>query len=154
MPTQIASSHRIRIELPINQCQKLFTPAGEAHWVEGWSPTYLYPSDGATTAGMVFATGEGDERTLWMLVDYTQHPHRARYARTTPASRIGTVDVFCEAADAHSTEVTVTYAMTALTPEGETILGDFTEAPYRKMIEHWKERIDGRLAQLRTIDIP
>ena len=153
MARHVEATHRIRIPLPIDRCQALFTPAGETLWVEGWAPEYLHPVTGETTAGMIFTTGSGDERTFWVLVDYTQRPHRARYVRTTPTTRTGTVDVRCEQVDEQCTEVAVTYAMTALSDAGAQALDGFEGAAYADMIESWKQAIEARLPALRMADI-
>lgn len=149
MARHVEATHRIVIPLPLDPCQALFTPEGEARWVEGWSPTYLHPAARDTMPGMVLTTGEGEDRTYWTLVDYTQRPHRARYVRTTPGTRTGTVEVTCEAMDPERTAVTVTYAMTALSEAGERALDDFEGAAYRAMIESWRDAIETRLPQLR-----
>lgn len=149
MAKHISATHRIAVELPIDQCQALFTPAGEELWVDGWTPKYLHPDSGHTVPGMVFSTGEDEELTIWMLIDYTQHPHCARYVRTTPASRTGTVDVTCKMISDASTEVTVTYTMTALSESGEMILDEFVGESYCEMIQAWKMKIDARLPELR-----
>ncbi len=44
MKSTITASHAITIDLPIRQCQMLFTPAGEERWVDGWQPRYLHPA--------------------------------------------------------------------------------------------------------------
>jgi len=154
MARHVEATHRIKIPLPIDQCQALFTPEGEERWVEGWSPTYLHPVARDTVPGMVFTTGDGDERTYWMLVDYTQRPHRARYVRTTPGARTGTVEVVCEALGPDETAVTVTYAMTALSGAGERMLDAFEGAAYTAMIDAWQDAIEKRLPQLRDAVVP
>lgn len=154
MARHVEATHRIEIALPVDRCQTLFTPAGETLWVEGWAPTYLHPTGPATVSGMVFTTGEDDDRTFWTLVDYTRRPHRARYVRTTPTQRTGTVEVTCEAIDPDRTAVTVTYAMTALSAAGERALDAFEGDAYRAMIASWQEAIEARLPQLRDAVIP
>jgi hypothetical protein len=153
MTTSIIASHAITIDLPVQQCQMLFTPAGEELWVEGWEPRYLHPHDGATAQGMVFATGSGEETTVWFMTEFSREPYRARYARVTPASRWGFVDVECKPASAASTQVLVTYELQALSSSGETALKDFEPAPFAAMIDDWKRLIDQKLGVLRHATI-
>ncbi len=150
MPTSITASHTITIDLPIDACQRLFTPAGEELWVDGWQPRWLEPADGRTVQGMVFTTGSGDDLTVWTLMTWTQNPHRARYARVTPASRWGFVDVACDAQGASSTNVTVSYTLHALNGAGEQALEAFAPTLFAEMIDGWKADIDGRIDQLRV----
>ena len=149
----IVASHTISIDLPVQQCQRLFTPAGETHWVEGWQPRYLHPADGRTEAGMLFITGDGAETTTWVLQTYTQAPYRARYARVTPASRWGFVEVECRSSGEQTTQVQVTYEMHALTPEANAVLKGFEPEPFAAMIDGWKACIDRQLETLRHLTI-
>jgi len=148
MPHHVSATHRIRISAPIAQCHRFFTPAGEELWVDGWCPSYINPKDGRTQGGMVFTTGESDDFTIWTLLDFDTTHHCSRYARVTPALRTGTVDIRCEAVDPHTTDVQVTYKMTALTRKGEESLGGFEGESFAEMIDGWKQSIDQRLKVL------
>jgi hypothetical protein len=144
-------SHRIELALPLLQAQRLFTPAGEELYIDGWAPRYVHPADGRTEAGMVFTTGGGEQLTLWTLVDFETGPrHVARYSRVMPALRSDFVEVSCEALGAKRSAVTVRYTLTALTPAGERSLDDFTADAFTARIEGWREAIEARLPALRN----
>lgn len=130
-------THHIGLDAPPAVVFPLFTPAGEKLWIREWDPKYLHPATGETQQGMVFTTGAGDDLTFWALVDYDPQRHRVRYARVTPASRFGFVEVACTAQGA-GTRVEVTYTFTALTNAGNAFLEQFGEEAFRKMIEGWK----------------
>lgn len=134
--------HTITLAGPVSQVFPLFTPRGETLWVEGWNPDYLHPENGETQAGMVFRTGAGEDLTLWSCLDWEPAAHRVRYARVTPASRFGFVEVACREISPGRTEATVSYTFTALSPAGEAILDGLTEAAFAAMIEDWRLRID------------
>jgi len=130
--------HTITIDAPVDRVFPLLTPAGEELWVSGWEPAYLHPTTGDMTLGMVFTTGTGADATYWSVVHYDPAAHVSRYARVTPASRFGFVDVACTSAGGARTRVTVTYTYTALTEAGNAFIDAFTEASYRAMIEEWR----------------
>jgi hypothetical protein len=153
MPTHIQSTHRIVVEAPAARCFMFFTPAGEELWVDGWRPSYLHPSNGRTEAGMVFTTGSGDESTIWMLVDFDLERLRSRYARCTPGSRTGLVEVACRALDDQRTEVTVSYALTALSPAGEEVLRGFEGERFVEMIDGWAQAIAQQREKLLAAEI-
>jgi hypothetical protein len=153
MTTSIVASHSIVIDIPVRQCQMLFTPAGEELWVDGWQPKYMDPCDGRTVQGMFFATGSGDETTVWFMTEFTRAPYRARYARVTPASRWGFVDVECKELDEHATHVQVTYQLYALTTSAEDVFKNFEPKPFIAMINEWKRLIDAKLEILRDAKI-
>lgn len=140
----VTRAHHILLDAPPAVVFPLFTPAGEKLWIREWDPRYLHPASGETQQGMVFTTGAGDDLTYWGLVDYDPQRHRARYARVTPASRFGFVEVACTAQGA-GTRVEVTYTFTALTDAGNAFLEQFTEASFSGLIEDWKAKIEAWL---------
>jgi hypothetical protein len=148
MPERSVASHTISIPAPVDQCQRFFTPAGEELWVDGWRPAYIWPPDGRTEKGMVFTTGCGDDFTIWSLVDFDTASHRARYARVTPATRCGFVEVRCTPSGERATTVEVTYTLTALNEAGEQTLAAFSGPAFVAMIEGWRSAIEARLPQL------
>ncbi len=153
MPSHLHHSHRIVVDAPIERCFMYFTPAGEELWVDGWRPRYLHPHDRCTTAGMVFTTGEGDEHTIWMLVDFDPVRARSRYVRCTPASRIALVEIVCRSVDASRTEVDVSYTLTALGEHGHEALAAYEGARYTAMIDGWAREIAARRELLLAAEI-
>ncbi len=153
MSQRTNSTHRIRIAAPIAQCHRFFTPAGEELWVDGWNPTYLFPHTGHTEKGMVFTTGSGEDFTLWNLVDFDTVNYYSRYTRVTPALRTGTVEVRCKSVDDETTEVDVTYTLTALTDKGRVSLKSFEGEAFSDMIGSWQRFIEQHLPFLLSAQI-
>ncbi len=153
MNQHTTASHTIHIDAPVGPCQRFFTPAGEELWVDGWQPRYLWPSDGRTEKGMVFTTGEGEDFTIWSLLDFETQPHYARYSRVTPASRSGWVEVHCVAEGPQATAVTVRYTMTALHEAAASTLSAYEGASFVKMIDEWRELIHAKLPLLLAASI-
>ena len=119
----------------------LFTPRGEEAWVPDWAPRYLSPTDGRTTRAMVFTTGDGADQTLWTCLDYAPADGHARYFRAVPGSRISIVEVFCHAADAGSTRVTVRYTHLPLGAQGEAFVREQTPERFATEIAQWRDLI-------------
>lgn len=147
MSRHLRCRHHITVDVPVDQAFMLFTPAGEALWVDGWAPRYIHPADGRTEAGMVFATGEDDETTHWLLADFDRTVHRSRYMRCTPASRMVVVEVQCRALAAGRTEIEVAYTLTALNAQGEAALVSF-ERGFVAMIDGWAASIASKRGAL------
>ena len=137
---RLVRTHHFDLPMAPAQAFACFTPEGERSWAQGWEPRYLHPADGRTTAGMVFTTGHGGEETLWTMTRHEPESGIAEYLRVTPGSRMGTVRVQCSEVPA-GTKVTVTYALTALTPEGNETLRALDAPAYKAFIESWGESI-------------
>lgn len=134
----IERHHTIVIPLTLEAASPLFTPMGEKLWFAEWQPEFIHPADGTTQTGMVFRTHHGAEETLWSCIDYAPEAHRIRYARVSPETRFVTISITCEAETASSTRVNVTYAMTALSEAGESLLAATTPEAFRGNIDHWQ----------------
>lgn len=137
--------HVIALEGDIERVFPLFTPVGETLWIADWAPDFLHPTSGETCRGMVFRTGNGGEETLWSCVDFDPGTHHVRYARVTPGSRFGEVEVTCRRCDEKRTEAEIRYAFTALGPDGDRYLAGFTAEAFVGMISEWKALLDAWL---------
>jgi hypothetical protein len=71
----------------------------------------------------VFHTDSHGRRVTWIVID-RDGDRQIRYARVAAGGDAGTVEVRLRPVDEH-TEVTVTYALTALTPDGDRWLRAF-----------------------------
>lgn len=134
---RVVRTHHFELPMAPAEAFHYFTPEGERAWAKGWEPRYLHPADGRTTAGMVFATGHGGEETLWTMTRHEPECGVAEYLRVTPGSRMGTVRVQCSEA-VLGTRVTVTYALTGLTPEGNATLRALDAPAYEAFISSWR----------------
>ena len=118
---------------------KLFTAAGERLWVPGWEPTIL--GSLPQHPGMVFLTGEGDDRTIWTVLESDPKNGRVRYSRVTPVSKAGTVAVEVTACPDGS-KVSVVYDLTAIAPNDPAALNAYTIEGYASMMDQWRTLIE------------
>ena len=133
------------LPIPPDEALPHFTPEGESRWVPGWEPVAHHAPGGTlAAAGAVFTTAVGGETTLWLVLDFERDSRHARYARITPGSRMGTVDVVCRERPG-GTEVEVTYALTSLSLEGESVLEALTEDTFAEMLADWDRKIRATL---------
>ena len=117
----------------------LFTAVGEQRWVPGWSPQFLGNAE-PQEPGLVFVTGNGAERTIWIVLESSRENRRLKYARVTPASRAGTVEVRLSACG-DGTLVEVEYDLTALSSDTIRDLEPFAPTNYSAMMQQWKDLI-------------
>ena len=128
-------SHTIAVPRPFEEAMRAFTPLGEREWVDGWEPVF--------PAGEPDGDGDDPETVFeangatWVVVDKAFDT--VRYARFTPGVMAGTVTVHC-APDGEATAAEVTYALTALSAEGEARLEAFAEG-FQAEIDGWAERL-------------
>ena len=139
-------THSFDIALPATEAFSFFTPEGERSWAPGWDPRYVYPRGPDPEKGTVFTTGEGAEKTLWLISRYEPAVGEVEYVRITPGNRLAIVHVHCAALDSSSTRVTVSYEYTGLSDAGNDYVRSMDEAAYREFIESWGEAIRAAIA--------
>lgn len=136
----VAHSGTLHVDAPPGHAFQLFTAPGEKLWIDGWDPVVASGGDGRAR-GAVFVTNTAGEKAYWVVVDYDDEALHARYARIAPGTRAGTVEVFARDDGAGSTEVTVTYELTALTGDGDKLLADFDGEAFERMLRDWERLI-------------
>jgi hypothetical protein len=134
-------SIEITVALPPDPAMALFTAEGERLWADGWEPQYPQ-ADRREGPGAVFTTGHGGHHTTWVMVDH--RTEIVRYARVTKGMTAGTVAVEVVRSDERSTEVRVTYDLTALSAAGDCWLDAF-DAHYDAEIGAWSTEIAAAL---------
>ena len=132
----------INVPLPADEALPLFTARGELRWVEGWDPEFPAGEPSEETEGTVFVTNAGGRPSYWVVA--ARDADSVRYARTTPGFSAGTVEVRVRRSDTSSTQVDVTYDLTALTPEGAAELDRFADR-YEQDIGGWEAAIETAL---------
>ena len=143
----VRRSGTLRVAAPMARAFPLFTPDGERLWVPGFDPQYLHPLSGEQGVGAIFTTAHGGEDALWMVLRFSPSEGVADYARVTPGSRGGTVQVALEPVDAATTQATITYDLTSTSEAGDEKLAAFTGAAYAEMLADWERKIAEAVAR-------
>src|SRR5579872_6980366 len=116
MPAAQSQTHRFTVPVPCERLFPLFTAEGERAWAPGWEPEIL---SGSVERGSVFRTRSGGRETLWVVTEYAPAQGRVSYARIAQGSNMGLVDVRCDGKGPQASEISVSYTLTGLTPEGK-----------------------------------
>lgn len=138
--TTIVRSGSFELDLPPWEALVLFTAPGEKLWIADWDPEILY-GDGFEP-GTVFVTRNHGPTSYWLVCDFDRDAGHARYARVTPESDSGTVDVQVTPNNDGGSTINVTYQLTGLTPAGNDRLATSYSAPrYATMLQNWQGMI-------------
>ena len=134
----------IRLNAPPERAFEMFTPLGERAWAQGWDPEFLHPVDGEACVGSVFVTRAGGRETIWTTIAHDP-PSRAAYSRVTPGHHAVVVEVRLRPSDEGGTLADVSYAFTALTPEGNAAVTEMADG-FAGWMEEWETSINRALA--------
>ncbi len=149
----ISRTQTIQLAAPPSRVFPLFEPIGEQAWAIDWKPAFRFPATGAAQAGMVFTTQvhEDESESIWTITAYDPANLQLTYLRLTPGSRVGIIDIRCEAAQDSTTLASITYTFTALSEDGNEFLSRLTEAHYQEFIASWEKAINHYLASGRAL---
>jgi hypothetical protein len=137
---------RFSLPLPIEAAVALFTPEGERRWAgSSWNPRYPLadPARDDAAPGTVFTTESDGGDATWIVLE--RRDDGMRYARVAPGRIAGTISVACAAVAPGETEVTVTYDVTSLGPEGAAFVEEL-ERGYDAFLAGWREEIVAAVA--------
>ena len=99
------------------------------------------PGQDGREKGAVFVTTHGGEKTIWVVVDFDPGSLHVRYARISPESRAGTVQVRLRADGRGGSLAEVAYELTALNEAGNRELANFGPRHFALMMQEWEDAI-------------
>lgn len=140
-PTRARHSYVQRLAAPPERVFPLLCPVREVEWVNGWCPRRVISESGVAEAGCVFLTPEpGGRESVWVV---TRHEPAARvsFLKVTPGVTVGEIDIRLSEAEG-GTAAEVSYAYTALGPEGESAVAAFTADGYRAFMREWEAELN------------
>lgn len=140
-PLHVERSGELTLPLPLGHVFPLFSSEGERAWVPGWDPDYLHPDHPSNAPGTLFRTSHSGETTYWLVLTYDPGQATARYSRFSPESRLGTVQVHCHEEAPSQTRVSISYALTGITPAGNAVLAALTPEKFAAMLRDWQRAI-------------
>ena len=138
------ASHAFSVEGHVDQVFGLFDAISERDWVDDWDPTPIFPSELSRAEGTVF-TLERDGRTaVWTVLRYSPVQHVAEYLVTEYDYQHRWIYVSCSAETDRTTEVTVRYVTTALSPSGQQDLQRYG----KEFLRAWEEPAQAGVQQM------
>lgn len=137
----ITRAGSFELDMTPEEALPLFTAPGEKLWISTWDPVILH-GDGYEK-GTAFVTTNHGHTTYWLVTEYDIEAKHAQYARVTPETNTGTVDVSITSNGDGGATVNVTYQLTGLSPAGNADLQEsFSEPNYAEMMEEWRTMIN------------
>ena len=140
------TSFDLVVHAPYVETAALFGPEGERVWAgKHWDPQFVYPQPGRDEQGAVFTVAHGPLQAVWVIARHDVEARQFQYVYVLGGLMVCTIDVRFTPVDAGSTGVHVTYARTAVNPEGDAHVAAMTEGD-RGAGREWQTAIDQYLA--------
>lgn len=105
----------------------LLCPVREREWAEGWDPISVYSSSGFAEINCIFTTGEQDPESFWIFTDFDPGRYRIEMVKVTPGMTVARISIYLSENRSGNTDAEVTYMYTAISPEGEGFVRDYSQ---------------------------
>jgi hypothetical protein len=129
----------------------LFGPEGERPWAgKHWDPQFIFPLPARDEQGAVFTIKHGPLSAVWVVAQHDVEARHFHYVYFISNLMVTTIDVRFAVVDASTTRVHVTYARTAMTPEGDEHVAAMSKGDRQSGAE-WQEALDAYLADRKGV---
>jgi hypothetical protein len=109
------------VDAPPDTVGPLFGADKERAWAPGWNPEFIWPHRAADQAGMVFTIDHGAGKAIWVSTAFDLTARHCQYVYVMPDTMV-TVITLNWKARGKSTDVTVKYDRTALSPAANSVV--------------------------------
>jgi hypothetical protein len=119
----------------------LLCPVREAEWVNGWHPRLVLTESGCAENDCVFVTAAGPQEAIWVITRHDPAGHRLEIVKVIPGIVVGKITVQLEAAATGST-ADISYGFTALGPDGDRVVREFTQEHFDDFMATWETELN------------
>ncbi len=113
----------------------LLCPVREKEWAEGWDPLEVYTQSGFAENDCVFTTGEVEPDSIWVITRFDTENHGLEIVKVTPGMTVGKIRITLCANESGNTDAQVVYMYTAIGPEGEKFVHDYSEDFFNRFMQ-------------------
>jgi len=153
-PYRVSRSYTQHLNARPETVFPLLCPVRELEWVDGWDPGIVITESGFAELGCVFTTDSGDSEAIWTITEYEPESGRIAFLKVTPGQTVADISVELESEGETNTVAHITYAHTALGPDGRRVIDEFTEDYYRKFMKGWEAALNAHLARIDGYEKP
>lgn len=144
-PHRVTRSYVQSLDAPPDEVFALLCPVREAEWVNGWHPRLVVSESGVAEPDCVFVTSAGPEEAIWMITRHEPQNHLLEIIKVIPGIVVGTIRIRLTAAAPGST-ADISYTFTALGPDGDRVVREFTQEHFDEFMRTWETELNHYLA--------
>lgn len=124
----------------------LYCPVKEKLWCDGWDPVVVYSFSGAVEPDCVFVTEDNGCESAWIVTVYDADKGQVEMIKHTPGVTMSRLNIRIEKVSEGRTRAWITYALTALGPEGDKVLKELTRENFDRAMDAWERAMNHYLA--------
>jgi hypothetical protein len=143
-PHRVTRCYTQSLIAPPEQVFPLLCPVRESEWVNGWHPRLVASNSGLAELDCVFVTAAGPQEAIWMITRYEPADH-LEIVKVIPGIVVGKIVIRLEASPGGTT-AEISYSFTALGPDGDRVVNEFTQSHFDEFMLTWENELNHYLA--------
>jgi hypothetical protein len=123
----------------------LLCPVREQEWVEGWNPLVVYSLSGFAENNCIFTTGDEKPDSIWVITEFDSERHKLSIVKVTPGMTVAQISISLSQDAAGHTNADVVYLYTAISPDGEQFVNNYSEEFFEKFMQYSEQALNSFL---------
>ena len=136
-------------EFPPEAVFPMLCPVMEAKWVPGWDAEMVLTQSGFVEPGCTFITRQEGQASIWYTVRHDPVNLELEFVKITPGVTACHIQIQVTPDGDGGSQARVSYAHTALGPEGHVLVNALTWDAYQEAMQQWEKALNAYLASLR-----
>lgn len=142
----VEQTAEITLNGSVDEVFPMFDPINESLWAPHWKIERVHPREGSVEQGMIFKPViENHDKSLWIINKLDKNEHQIEYLAFTAGHGLKRISIDCDSISDTKTRASITYEITALSPESAQELTEYTPEHHNKRILHWESLINAVL---------
>ena len=126
-PVRVRRSYIQKLRAKPADVFPLLCPVREREWAEGWDPLAVYSKSGLAESDCIFTTGQEDPESIWVITEFDPVRHSLEIVKVSPGMTVCRITINLAEDESGNTDADVTYMYTAISPEGEQFVGEYSQ---------------------------
>ncbi len=149
-PIRVSHTYTQQLDGTPAEVFPLLCPVREVEWVAGWRLGVVYSDSGVAERDCIFTTADGEREAIWTILEHDPVSGVVEMLKVTPGYLVTRLRIRLAAGPQGCTAATVTYAHTALGPEGKRYVAERTAAAYETFMRTWEAALNRYLQAQRA----
>ena len=140
-PHRVTRSYTQTLVAGPDEVFPLLGPVRETEWVNGWHPRLVISESGVVERDCVFITAAGPQEAIWVVTVHEPAKHHLEIVKLIPGIVAGMI-VIQLAATPEGCSADISYSFTALGPDGDRVVNEFTQEHFDEFMVTWESELN------------
>ena len=145
-PKRVKHSYTQSLAASPDKVFPLLCPVREVDWVPGWDPKLVLSNSGVAEKDCIFITRDNSQESIWIITNFEPDKRKLEMIKVTPGHTVGKLEIQLTSSGDNQTAAEIAYTYTALGPEGDDFLNQFTAQWYKTFMQNWERAINHYLS--------